>query len=119
MNITHIHMRNNHTRFRPGDRIEGVAVWQLDESPRFAAVRLFWYTEGKGSRDIGVISEDKIESPPAVGKIDFSFTAPTLPHSYAGRLISFIWAVELEIPKANPARQSLEISPTAETLRLV
>jgi len=118
MNITHIQMRNNQTQFSPGEQVVGVAVWQLDAPPRFAAVRLFWYTEGKGTRDVGVSSEERMEDPPAVGKIEFSFTAPALPHSYEGRLISFLWAIELEIPKATPARQPLEISPTAQTLRL-
>ncbi len=39
----------------PGQLIEGTAGWSLPDAPRSALIRLFWYTEGKGTRDVGVV----------------------------------------------------------------
>lgn len=117
MNITHIQMRGGKTTFRPGESIEGSAVWQVDHEIKSAEVRLFWYTEGKGTRDVHVEAVEREEHPATTGKIDFRFTAPSLPPSYRGHLIAFIWAIELEVkPKADVAIQPLVISPTGADL---
>jgi len=43
--------------FSPGQTIAGRAGWQESRPPRNAALRLFWYTEGRGTQDIGIVAE--------------------------------------------------------------
>ena len=37
--------------FAPGQAIDGDLVWNFPKAPRWLELRLFWYTEGKGTQD--------------------------------------------------------------------
>ena len=89
------------TSFKPGETVEGAVV---GGSPS-VEVRLFWYTEGKGTQDLEVVAT---AHPDAEGR--FRLTLPPAPYSFSGRLISLIWAVEAVGGDASP-RVELLVSP--------
>ena len=83
------------TAFAPGDTISGRVHWTCDEAPAWLELRLFWYTEGKGTQDVGVAAQERFSDPGTGGERPFSFRAPALPLSCSGRLVSIRWALEL------------------------
>jgi hypothetical protein len=110
---------NGRTAFAPGEEIEAAAVWQLDESPESLEVRLFWFTEGKGDRDTGMVLAESIEPGPS-GHCTCRFRLPdVVPSSFSGKLVSLLWAIELVAePGARAGRVNLVVSPTGQELRL-
>ncbi|MEM8737840.1 MAG: hypothetical protein AAGG38_05090 [Planctomycetota bacterium] len=104
--------------YRPGDRIDGVAGWQLDKAARWVEVRLFWRTAGKGDEDAVIVDSVRYDEPGEVDARAFSFVAPTGPFSYEGRLIEIAWGVEVVARRAKQtARITLTLSSTGEAVR--
>ncbi len=85
----------NEMALSPGEAISGRAGWQLDKQPAKVAIRLFWYTTGKGSDDSELIDEVVLDDPSAHQLYDFSFELPVEPYSYHGKLLSIEWAIEV------------------------
>ena len=81
--------------FRPGDTVSGQIEWAFDRAPDSLTLRLFWYTEGRGDRDVGLAAELSLDTPGAVGSQRFDLDLPSGPYSFSGRLVSLIWALEL------------------------
>ena len=81
--------------FSPGEELSGVASWQLPQAPETLEVRLFWWTQGRGDRDLVVVATDAVARPLAAGEHRFRFRLPAGPYSFSGRLVSLLWAVEL------------------------
>ncbi len=107
------------TVYVPGEAVHGSMEWSLDQSPRSLELSLFWYTAGKGTRDVGVIDTRRFDSPGALGRKDFSFTLPDGPYSFSGKLISLIWALELTCsPGVEIARREITVSPTGQEILL-
>lgn len=107
------------TRFRCGESIDGTASWQLDEAPRTAEVRLFWYTRGKGTEDVGVAKTVRFDHPQREDSREFQIDVPNRPYSFSGKLISLIWAIELLIePGGHVQRLDLIISPDGHEIVL-
>ena len=103
----------NKTSFRPGEKVEGKAMWILDKDPGAVEIRLFWYTSGKGTQDVEIVATQSLPSPGRHSQAEFSFTLPDAPYSFSGKLISLIWALELVVLPSNEAqRQNLTVSPT-------
>ena len=107
------------TRFAPGESMRGTAGWRLDEPPEGLEVRLFWYTEGKGQRDVEIVETVPVESNAREGSREFTLSAPDAPLSFSGKLISLVWAVELvRLPDGEAARQEITLSHTGEEIRI-
>jgi hypothetical protein len=105
--------------FEPGEVIEGTASWRLDAPPERIEVRLFYFTRGKGTRDVEVVKVVSFPSGAASGDQRFSFVAPEQPHSFSGRLITLVWAIELVVePGALAERVELVIAPDAREIEL-
>lgn len=105
--------------FRPGEEVSGAVGWTLDKQPKAAEVRLFWYTAGKGTRDIGVVATQQLEAPKSDDERSFHFTLSEAPYSFSGALISVIWAIELVVdPGGLSERVEITVSPTGEELVL-
>ncbi len=105
--------------FAPREMIRGTIRWSLDVGVRRLELSLFWYTAGKGTRDVGVIETMQFDEPGAVGWKDFSFTLPDGPYSFSGKLISLIWALELTCsPGSEIARREIVVSPTGHEILL-
>jgi hypothetical protein len=114
-----IGLRDNQTRFEPGQEIAGAAGWELAVPPRSVEVRLLWFTRGQAIEDIGVVHSALLDDPKAAEARSFTFQLPEMPHSFAGRLASLTWAVELVVlPSKEHARAEFVMAPGGEALRL-
>lgn len=88
-------LENGEQAFAPGSMLRGTARWRLSQPPRALAVRLFWFTRGKGGTDVVIVGERTL-SIGATGDEPFQFELRAdQPPSIDGRLISVTWAVEL------------------------
>ena len=100
------------TWFKPGELIEGRASWHLEDEVEAIEIRLFWYTSGKGSQDVGIVRVLRDDSPGRSGHRDFSIRAPEGPYSFSGKLITLSWAIELvALPSGETERLDLRIGP--------
>jgi hypothetical protein len=105
--------------FAPGETLNGVAGWTLAAAPRSVEVRLFWYTQGKGTRDVALVETCRLDSPASQEVRPFAIPLPRQPWSVDGRLVSLVWALELVIePGARSVRRELVLSPTGRPVRL-
>ena len=105
--------------FAPRETIRGVIEWNLDANPRRLDLSLFWYTSGKGTRDVGVVESRRFDDPGLHGSKEFSFALPEGPYSFSGKLISLIWAVELTCtPGSETVRREITLSPTGKEILL-
>jgi hypothetical protein len=112
-----IQIEDNKTDFRLGEEIRGSILWNFSGIPEPLELTLFWRTEGKGTKDIGVIETISIETAGASGQKEFKFMAPAGPYSFSGKLISIIWALELATVNGKDSqRKDLVISPTGQTV---
>jgi hypothetical protein len=97
MSILRIKTDHGETWFKPGSTIGGDASWHLENEADALEVRLFWYTQGKGTQDVKVVDAVRVERPQANGHQTFGFVAPAGPFSFSGKLITLSWAVELVV----------------------
>lgn len=105
--------------FRPGEVLAGTATWHLEVDPERIAVRLFWYTEGKGDQDLSVVDEVVDDSPSRSGSLAFRFTLPPGPYSFSGRLISLVWALEtIADPAGTATREEIVVGPRGREIRI-
>lgn len=106
-----IQTRDGGAWFRPGETIEGTVSWHIDDADA-VEVRLFWYTEGKGSRDVEVIETRHMAQPETSGTRSFEFKVPRGPYSFSGKLITLAWAIEVvALPGGETERLDLKIGP--------
>lgn len=118
MNAIRIDLEGTSAR-EPGDEIRGTVHWTLSVPPTSIQTRLFWYTEGKGDRDLSVAQESSTETTAASGSTSFTFRLPAGPYSFSGKLISLIWAIEaIAAPSGETARVELTIGPDGREARI-
>jgi hypothetical protein len=105
--------------FTPGEVVSGRVQWAADREPTDVELRLFWYTSGKGTSDIGVVEAISFDRPQRSDTRMFRFTLPHEPYSFSGKLISLIWAIELIVgPNAEAERFEFVMSPTRSEILL-
>jgi hypothetical protein len=108
--------------FRPGEAVAGAADWRLEAAPERVEVRLFWYTQGKGTQDVGIVDRQTFERPGQEASQGFRFRLPEGPYSFSGKLISLAWAVEVVAEAAGGegevARREIVVSPTGGEILL-
>ena len=118
-NSLRVILEGSGTAFRPGEEVRGRAEWSLDAPPAEVAVRLCWFTRGKGTEDHEVVAQEDFDNPVQRGQHEFHFRAPDQPYSFSGQLISLIWAVELVIePDGQCERVELTIGPDGVEIEL-
>ncbi len=101
-----------------GETVEVKLSWSFEEPPAELVLRLFWYTEGKGTRDVGVVEERKLPQTRG-GEQEFRLTLTKFPYSIHGRLVSVCWAVEaIARPSGESVRQLLVVGPAKAAVRL-
>lgn len=105
------------TAFLPGQRISGTASWMSEKPPRRAALRLIWFTQGRGTEDAGIIDSLEYDLPQSSDERSFEFHLPAGPYSFSGTLISLTWALELEVDR-ECERVEIVVSPTGEEIHL-
>jgi hypothetical protein len=107
-----IQTRDGGTWFRPGETIEGTVSWHLDRQAEAIEVRLFWFTEGTGARDVDITTTRHLARPELSGTHSFEFDVPNGPYSFSGKLITLTWAIELVVlPSGETERLDLTIGP--------
>ena len=108
-----IEIQNGANAFLPGETVEGTVSWQLDRLAETVELRLFWYTQGKGDQDVGVVSTVPFGSPGLQDRRAFHVSLPDGPFSFSGKLISLAWALELVVePGSRASRTEITVSPT-------
>lgn len=117
MSAFRIALEGARTAFAPGETIAGEVAWSAAEPPGRIDLRLFWYTQGKGTRDVGVVWEEPIDAVDAAGRQRFRVTAPVHPPSVSGTLVSICWALEA-VGSDDVARVDLVIGPGRRELVL-
>lgn len=106
-----IEIEDGRQEFEPGEEIAGRVSWVLETPPEAVELRLFWYTEGKGTQDVQVV--EKVEfGALQEGREDFRFRLPSEPFSFSGRLLSIRWALELVAePSGEAQREDFVMGP--------
>ena len=119
MSEIRIAIREERSRFRPGDEITAAAYWKLDQPPKSVEARLFWFTRGKGTQDVNIVQTIRFDQPLIEEARPIRFELPEGPYSFSGRFISLIWAIELVAePTGESSRFELTVSPTGEEIVL-
>jgi hypothetical protein len=102
---------------KPRQVLELLARWSLPSVPRSLEARLVWFTRGKGTEDIALVSTTVVPAPGARGEHRVRFTLPEAPYSFSGRLISLVWAVEL-VADTTAARWEFVLAPDGREVLL-
>lgn len=119
MSQLEIRTRDDRVRFLPGDVLAGQVSWATESPPGLIELRLFWRTQGKGTRDVKVVQSVMFENPRRQETRDFRFQLPDGPYSFSGKLISLIWALELVISSTKETeRLDILVSPTDSEIML-
>ncbi|NLW84635.1 MAG: hypothetical protein GXY41_09590 [Phycisphaerae bacterium] len=112
-----IQLDDGQTAFIPGQTIRGQVRWSRLAPPKKARLSLFWYTQGKGDEDKGLVERIQFETPQAIDKRTFEFRLPVGPYSFSGRLISLTWALEVHLDKEF-IRNEITVSPSGHEILL-
>ena len=119
MNNLSISIDGGASSFVPGQSITGTISWQYTNPLTSLELRLFWYTQGRGTQDVEVIDVLAVENPLMSGNQTFSFMLPESPFSFSGKLISLLWALELVAKPGNDvSRTEITLSPTGREVVL-
>lgn len=119
MNELKILVRDERRNFRSSETVDGVAGWRLEKPATSVELRLFWFTRGKGTEDVGLVQTTRFDAPQLEEGRKFSFTLPPEPWSFSGQLVSLIWALELVTePGEHATRVELVVSPTGQEILL-
>ena len=97
------------TAFAPGETLRGAVSWEGERSPGRVELRLFWYTTGRGSQDVGIVEVQQFPPAPRAEPIPFTFMLPAGPYSVAGQFIKVNWALELVL-RSNSCAERFEFS---------
>jgi len=107
-----IAIQDDRRKFSPGETLSGRVTWTVDVDPKTAELRLFWYTAGKGTQNVGLVQTTVFGAPQRSDRREFSLVLPQEPYSCSGSLVSIVWALELIIePKTQTERVELTIAP--------
>ena len=119
MSTVRIDITGGQRGYKPGETIGGRAVWQVDEPPESAELRLFWFTSGKGTQDVENVDSVIFQTPQTNDDRTFSLTLPRQPFSCSGKLVSVVWALELIVePGSNVARETFVMSASGREVVL-
>jgi len=107
--------------YTPGDTLRGEVTWKVDliKNSNGGEVRLFYYTSGKGTRDVEAIETIVVDIKRETGGQSFEFQLPNEPHSFSGKLVSLIWAVEFQVLESDETeRLEFVLSPSGQEIDL-
>lgn len=107
------------SEFQPGTTLSGKVLWSAAAAIKKIELRLFWFTEGRGTQDIELVDERNWDTT-GQGEEPFEFTLPAEPYSFSGKLISLQWALEaVTLPKENTTTKKIfTLSPNGKELVL-
>jgi hypothetical protein len=112
MGTMKVESRDGRAAFVPGEAIAGTASWSFDAQPDAVELRLIWYTQGKGTQDVGVVETVPYGPVAREDRREFKLHLPASPYSFSGKLISLLWALELVAqPSGESARFEFVLGP--------
>lgn len=101
--------------YAPGTTLTGTVHWQDDGTDHTLMVSLLWYTEGRGTEDVSIIHQVKVDAAAPSGQAPFTLDLPGFPWSFSGTLISLKWAVEASLePGGAIDRTAVTIAPDGQ-----
>jgi hypothetical protein len=107
-----VDLADDRRAFKPGESLDGRVCWSVNAATA-AELRLFWYTRGKGTEDVGLVDTIAFPDPQPADQRTFRFALPEAPFSFSGTLISIIWAIELIVePSSSVERVEIVMSPS-------
>lgn len=111
--MTALEIRLDHgPAVEPGGPVEGTVTWSTVEPAESIELRLFWWTSGKGARNLEVVDRLTLARPAPSGERRFSLRPPESPHSFSGALITLSWGLELvAAPSGESVRRDLVVAP--------
>jgi len=113
-NEAQIELPLNIDSFVPGSNLTGKIIWNVQTTPSEIVLNLFWHTESKSGVQVEIVATLKSGSKGLKGDWDFSMSLPTGPYSYAGKVFSVAWALELLIePRLVEVRKKIIVGPNA------
>jgi hypothetical protein len=119
MSDLRIELAGGRTAYTPGEPLSGRASWRVPEQPSSVELRLFWYTSGKGTQDVGLVDTSSFASPRLDDGRDFTLPLPREPYSCSGKLISIVWALELIVePGGHVERLEFVLAPSGHEVIL-
>lgn len=119
MSKLQIALKKQKTSFEPGEELSGGVHWSLDQPPEKVELRLFWYTEGKATEEVGQVDREAFESPQMQETREFRFGLPWSPYSFKGELVSLVWALELVAePSGDCTRLDFVMAPEGKEIVL-
>lgn len=107
--------------YTPGEVLRGEVNWKVDlmKNSNGGEVRLFYYTSGKGTRDVETIATHKVDIRTELGSQKYEFQLPGEPYSFSGKLVSLIWAVEFQVLESDETeRLEFVMSPDGQEIDL-
>lgn len=107
--------------YTPGEMLRGEVGWTVDliKNSNGGEIRLFYYTSGKGTRDVETIATHSVDIGTELGSRKFEFQLPGGPYSFSGKLVSLIWAVEFQVLESDETeRLEFVLSPNGEEIDL-
>ncbi|MFK5923594.1 MAG: hypothetical protein QM496_15555 [Verrucomicrobiota bacterium] len=107
--------------YTPGETLRGEVNWKVDlmKNSDGGEVRLFYYTSGKGDRDVETIETHEVQIHSELGSQSFEFQLPNGPCSFSGKLVSLIWAVEFQVMESDETeRVEFVLSPDGKEIDL-
>jgi len=108
-----IQIENDRRAFAPGETLRGRVGWQTNSRPERVELRLFYYTKGRGTRDVDVAETKTWDAPGPDGLEEFEFALPNEPYSFSGKLVSLVWGLELVLhPNDHTERLEITLSPS-------
>lgn len=108
------------TAFSPSGEVTGKIIWATGPTNNTLELRLFWFTEGRGTQDIQVVDQLVYDtSSRHQGDEDFVLHLPQSPPSFSGQLISLQWALEaVAIQQGDSERADITVSQTGQEITL-
>ncbi len=107
--------------YTPGETLRGEVSWKVDlmKNSHGGEIRLFYYTSGKGTRDVETINTVEVVITVESGSQAFEFHLPSEPYSFSGKLVSLIWAVEFQVLESDETeRLEFVLSPSGQEIDL-
>lgn len=106
--------------FTPSSTVTGKIIWATSPTNKSLELRLFWFTEGRGTQDIQVTDELSYDTTSRhQGDEDFILHLPSAPLSFSGQLVSLQWAVEaVAIQDGISERENITVSLTGKEVTL-
>jgi hypothetical protein len=103
----------------PGQWIVGRVRYRDLEKGQQLELRLTWSTDGKGTRDSMIVTQQFIPSQASSGLVEFQVQAPNWPVSFNGQMLSLEWMIQLvRLPEQVSENITICIGPDAKPIAL-